>query len=230
MKLIYFICVLLLHAFILPAQEKHEQAGTQEKKATVLSPNKAAVARYREGNRFLESGDYKNAVSSFRMALRNDSTFIAAIDSLARCYRMTGLLDSAEIFYTRSVTIRPKNLPAMANLAAVYIQKNELNRAEETYRKIIRTDPRDPDGYFGLAEIMLKTGRPEQATTNALKAYDLWKTVNPAYAGDALFYAGLGYLSGEDRVNARKYFEKARKLGATIPVEYLEKAGIKQAE
>ena len=146
------------------------------------------------------------------------------------CYRLTDRLDSSEFFYRQSVKIKPKKLTALANLALVLILKNELDKAEEIYNRILKTDPKDPDGYFGLAEIMLRTGRYELASSNAMKAYERWKITNPSYAGDALFYAGLGYLLNGDPGNSKKYFEKAMKLGTKIPDEYLEKAGMKKNE
>ncbi len=225
---IYLLPILFLFTSItVPAQKTKSAGSSSVKKQVILSRNKSALQSYDDGNKFLASQDLKNAITKFRQAISSDSLFTAAMDSLAGCYRIRGKVDSAVYFYNRSVSGNPKNVFAMANLGIIYVQKNDLAGAEAVYSRIVRTDPTDPDGYFGLAEVMLKTGRYEPATKNALKAYELWKPKYPSYAGDAMLYAGIGKLMSGDKSNAVKYFTEAEKLGTKIPEEYRVNAGMK---
>ena len=222
----FFILFLVTGIFTGYGQTKNTPPTQSVKKEPVLSLDKNALKFFSEGNKFLAANQPARAIPSYRLALKSDSLFTAAMDSIAFCYKSSGRTDSAEFYYKRSFRVQPTNVYAMANLAMIYVSRNDIVKAEGIYNRIIKTDAQDPDGYFGLAEIMLKTGRYNKAVANSLKAYNLWKVKFPRYAGDALFYAGIGSLSKGDTLNARKYFERSRKLGTVIPADYLKKAGM----
>lgn len=200
-----------------------EASGQKKQVPSTGSADPPAMA---EGNQFMKTGNYPAAIAAYGRVLKEDSTSGKALDSLAKCYRLIGKPDSAIGCYQQLIRINPKNLPALTRLAMVYMMQNDLAKAEKVYEEILKIDPKDPDGYFGMAEVMLKTGRYQPAVVNALKAYELWKNTNKVYAGDALYYAGLGELMAGKNPEAKGYFSRALKLGAEIPEEHLSRVGL----
>jgi tetratricopeptide (TPR) repeat protein len=65
----------------------------------------------------------------------------------------------------------------------------------------------------------LKENKNDSAIAYSLKAYDVWLDNNPNFAGDAIFYTGLGYLQKGDKKKAMEYFIKANKLGKNVSPE-----------
>lgn len=96
----------------------------------------------------------------------------------ARALAWDGHLDAAEELY--SSLARTGNAGATKGLARVIGWRGDLQRSEETWRKVLVTDPNDPEALTGLAQILSWQGRQadaESALRHALKA-------NPSY-GDA---------------------------------------------
>ena len=222
MKKTILLLLFILSINFLFSQENNSTIRFGEKKLN--SPTQIEKARtcYNKGYDYFHINDYKNAISFYRCAIQNDSLYTDAFDNLALSYRRLRVLDSAEYFYLKSLSINSSNLVALNNLALVYTHENKLDKSEQTYLRILKIDPKCADGYFGLAEVYLRTSRFEASIENGMKAYDLWEKTDKLYAGDALFYVGVSYLSLNDKKNAKKYFDIAKKLGTRIPEEYLK--------
>lgn len=101
----------------------------------------------------------------------------AAMD-YARALAWDGHLGEAEKMYAELA--RTGNANATKGLARVIGWRGDLQRSEETWRKVLVTDPNDPEALTGLAQVLSWQGRQtdaESALKHALQS-------NPAY-GDA---------------------------------------------
>jgi len=101
----------------------------------------------------------------------------AAID-YARALAWNGQLGEAESRYAE--LSRTGNANATKGLARVIGWRGDLQRSEETWRRVLVTDPNDPEALTGLAQVLSWQGRETDAET-ALQAA---LRSNPGY-GDA---------------------------------------------
>ena len=61
----------------------------------------------------------------------------------------------------------------------------DIKLEEPKYKKVIKINSQDPEGYFGLAKTYLyRTSEIDLALKNALKALELYKKNPPNYIGD----------------------------------------------
>jgi tetratricopeptide (TPR) repeat protein len=101
----------------------------------------------------------------------------AAID-YARALAWNGQLGEAESRYAE--LSRTGNANATKGLARVIGWRGDLQRSEETWRRVLVTDPNDPEALTGLAQVLSWQGRETDAETALHAAL----RSNPGY-GDA---------------------------------------------
>jgi len=87
------------------------------------------VDYYDEGMELLNSGKFHEALTSFRLALRDQPSDATVLQQIAITYTRIGMTDEA---------IR-------------------------TYRKVLSHDADSPGAHYGLAFLMLRNGRPDDA-------------------------------------------------------------------
>jgi tetratricopeptide (TPR) repeat protein len=124
------------------------------------------------------AGRTKEALDAYRGWLRDNPTDRDAAISYARTLAWNGQLDEAEARYAE--LSRTGNAAATKGLARVIGWRGDLERSEATWRRVLETDPNDPEALTGLAQVLAWQGRQtdaESALQQALRA-------NPSY-GDA---------------------------------------------
>ena len=124
------------------------------------------------------AGRTKESLDAYRAWLKNNPTDRDAAIAYARTLAWNGQLDEAEARYTELA--RTGNAAATKGLARVIGWRGDLERSERTWRRVLETDPNDPEALTGLAQVLSWEGRhadAESALQQALRA-------NPSY-GDA---------------------------------------------
>lgn len=94
-----------------------------------LFTNEPDVDYYREGVELLEAGHFHEALTSFRLALREAPNDSAVLQQIAVTYTRIGLTDEAV----------------------------------KTYRQVLEREPGSPGAHYGLAFLLLRSGRPAEA-------------------------------------------------------------------
>jgi tetratricopeptide (TPR) repeat protein len=112
---------------------------------------------------------------------------------------------------------------AHTNLGVIYtIQKNyELAVAE--YEAVQKTNPDDPEGYYGAAKVYLMMEKYDKGIENAKKAVEMYEAADSHFIGDGYYLLGLGYFYKEDTENAKIYIDLAKQNGVQVPESLLEK-------
>ena len=87
---------------------------------------------------------YREMISSFGRAERSRKGFLEATFNLALTYNDMGILDSAEIYYLKSIRIKSDLVRAHIKLAKVYDDQKQKQKALVEYKKVLSIDP----GYF----------------------------------------------------------------------------------
>ena len=212
---------LILNLTIIGCSNSQTKNGVTYYEQKLNSPTKNAEALkfYTIGYSEFQKENYNGAIKNYEKAFQIDSNYTDAIDNCALSFRRLNQLDSAEYYYKLSIKKLPKNELAWSNLAIVYEFKEDYSKAESTFKKLLEFSPKCGDGLYGLSEVYLKENKNDSAIIYSLKAYEVWLDNNPDFAGDAIFYTGLGYLQKGNKKKAMEYFIKANKLGRNISPE-----------
>jgi tetratricopeptide (TPR) repeat protein len=132
-------------------------------------------------------GRYARAAESFRLAVERRESDIGFL-ALAQAYYNAGELSGAEEYLQKTLERTTDAGIATKSrflLGRLYLDSDELSKAEEQYRAILEADE-SADAYFFLGEIYDKYG-------DAFRARDFWRK---AYAADKTHYGARLRLFG----------------------------------
>ena len=115
------------------------------------------------GNALFENHSYREAISVYQKALDINKNDANANYNLGKAYLRCGLIDDAIQAYSRSLQISPAN-HTRNNLANALLAKGDVNKAQNLYLEILRSEPEFLDAISGL-----------------VKAYDLQQDFTAAY-------------------------------------------------
>ncbi len=184
--------------------------------------SEVAKEQYIIGTDKMVEGDYREAIKHFKIAVKEDTSFVEAYDHLGVCYRRLEEFKDAEKYYKISEEIAPYGTFATQNLAVVYTIQKDYAGAINQYQRLINLDMSNPEGYYGAAIILIEVEDYPQAMRFCEMAINIYETIEDDHLPDGYFMKGLIFLAQDDKKNARKWIEKAEKMGRKIP------AGIKR--
>ncbi len=143
--------------------------------------------------------DLDVAVGLFEKAIKADSNFAAAYAGIADARVVPAgwgddpgmALDTAEAYARRALEIDPALAQAHTSLAYAQLMDLDLEGAEASFRRAIELDPGYPTGHQWYAEVLIGTGRDDEA----LRQLRLAESLDPTmiirwHLGRALYQAG----------------------------------------
>ena len=101
-----------------------------------------SVDYYAEGVQLLRSGHYHEAVTSFRLALREDPTDAAVLQQIAIAYTRIGMTDEAARTYRTVLQNDPKASGAHYGLAFLLLREGKAEEAASHLRTFLELAPR----------------------------------------------------------------------------------------
>lgn len=228
-KLTLSIVVLLISFSSFSQTKKERKMETKKMETGMYNSSESVEAReyFDKGCVYADKGDYKVAVKWYKKALEEDSLFIEAYDNMGAAYRKSGDLENAKKCYNKSIELYPEGNMAHQNLAIVYQIEKKYDKALEQYEIMQENDPNDPEGYYGAIQINLFLGNFDDAISAAMKTMEIYEETESPYLSDAQYLLGLSYYYNGDNENAKLYIKEARKNGAPVPEEILNKLGLK---
>lgn len=119
------------------------------------------------GNEYFKGGDYKNAESDYRTALKLDPSSATAKNNLGVILNEQGQYDEAVAILREAIQADPKNSIAHYVLAKSLIKKGLYDEAMQEAQTATELDKTEPAAYKALAEAALAKG----ATDVAINAY-----------------------------------------------------------
>lgn len=126
---------------------------------------------YSIGVDYMHQEQYRDAIRNFRRALSYDSTFTLAYLQMASAFLKLKEFDSAQIAYEKVAQIDPHDSRGWQGLGFMYgILKGDIEKGIYYYRKALKVDPENNDARFGLAKLLDKAGRREEADSLYEKA------------------------------------------------------------
>jgi len=201
---------------------ENQKAKECFEKAITISPNDADI-NYNLGNFFkllkenekakkcyekaIEiNPDYTNAnnqlLKSLYQSLTTDEVFNLAVKN-----HQEGKTDIAQEHYNQVLKIDPNHSQALNNIAIIFTNLKDYQKATNTYEKAIEIDPNYADAHYNLGTIFKELGEFEKAKN----CYEKAIKINPNYT-DAHNNLGVLFKELGDLQKAKECFEKAIKI------------------
>lgn len=127
---------------------------------------------YREGTELLRDERFHEALTSFRLALRESPNDVDVLQQIAVTYTRIGMLEEAVRTYRRVLEVKPHASGAHYGLAFLLLQRGEQDEAVAHLRAFLARPPQTADAQrhvaharFTLAEL---TGESEGETVPEL--------------------------------------------------------------
>lgn len=157
------------------------------------SKNKNAQNAYTIAKDFMRDKNYKMAIESLQLSLKEDPNFVIALDDIAVCYRQLGDFDNAIMYYKKSLDIFPEGDLALMNIGVVYSLKSDFKTSISYYEKLIKYQPNNAEGYFGAGKNYLLLNDDEKALDNIFIAHIIYSNEKSEYLKDSEQFLGTLY-------------------------------------
>lgn len=180
-----------------------EEAATHLRKIVFAEPANTR-ARASLGNCQLMTGDLVNAEASFRAVLETDPKDQNALYGLATLLLRQEAYDEAGIHAAKLVEVLPESAAALSLLAETGSQDARPGAAIANYRHALRFDPDYQPALLGLANLLLKRNRFDEARELAERAAQ-----GGAGPVEALVVLGDVMSAQGELVGARRAYEAA---------------------
>jgi tetratricopeptide (TPR) repeat protein len=175
-----------------PAAQLSDDLKTRVEKANreyldfVMARPDQWTSHYNMGNYQLGRRELKEAVASYRAALKIEPQAVMALVNSSIAYAQMGENDKAEKSLQQALKMAPDNAAANFNMGLVKAEKNESSQAEKYLRLAIKADPQMAQAAYNLCIITSKD-RINEAVTWCRQAAEL-RPQEPRYAFTLAFY------------------------------------------
>lgn len=121
-------------------------------KALQVGPDSAEI-HHNLGYAFLESGRLDDALASFDSALRLRPRYASAQNNKGTVFLRKGRFEEAGRAFAEAIRIDSEFRPAYINLAMTRLRANEIGKAEDVLRRLLKMNPDDAMALDLLARI-----------------------------------------------------------------------------
>ena len=214
----------------LAIQKKLSLSDTEirDLQSTAFKPSSQSVHAlryYSEGNQFVAVGEHLKAAKSFEESTKADPKFALAFSGLAQSLALSGRASDAENASRTAVSLS-ENLPPEERelIAAAHARiLNDLDKAIESYGRLVERRPTDVHLRFDLAALLERNGALDRARDEYAKVLE----ADPKYV-PALYAAGRVAIRRGDNTGSIEPLNRAHTL--SIQLNHQEsKANILQA-
>ena len=128
-----------------------------------------------KGLKFLEKGDYENAITCFFQSLNYDNNYAHAYSNIGNALLQKGNFDEAINMYKDAINLDQGNSLYHYNLGIAHTQTNDYRKAIEAYKNCLKIDPRNLKALKFLANCYNSL----KLYKDALKIYRKWAKLDP---------------------------------------------------
>lgn len=158
----------------------------------------SGVENYENGNYYAAIEDLKKAEE---LGLR-ESKIGDVYGVIGHCYLELDELDTAFVYYEKSLETDPDSVVYLTNIAIAYRHDGDYEKAMECYLEAYEIDPDYSELNSSIGALYVLQGEPEKAISYLERAIELDPTIGTSYGNMAMAYAFLG-----DFVTARDYLK-----------------------
>jgi len=165
------------------------------------------VAYDLKGIIYKEQGKKDLAIESFKKSLMYNDKYEDVYIQLGMLYSEKNDADAID-YFKGALNINSDNVNALYLLGVFYQKNYDMDKAEETYKKIIALDSANQYAYYNLGYINLVFHEDfEKAIVLFKKAIEVDSNYLEAY-----YNLGYSYELNSDFINARIYYKKVLKM------------------
>jgi tetratricopeptide (TPR) repeat protein len=175
--------------------------------ASLTKKTDDAEAHFNLGYAYHDSGKYKEAIESYKQAIRIDPDYAEAHNGLGFAYGESGKHQEAIESFKQAVKIDPDNAFAHAGLGVAYGELDKYEEAIEAYKQAIRIYPDYADAHNNLGEAYYWLDKHQEAIESCKQAI----RIDPDYVY-AHFNLGRASLALNDRDSALEQYEILKSL------------------
>ncbi|KAK6152003.1 hypothetical protein DH2020_014638 [Rehmannia glutinosa] len=192
---------------------------------TMHGPTKAH-SYYNLARSYHSKGDYEKAGMYYMASVKesnNAHEFVLPYYGLGQVQLKLGDLRSALTNFEKVLEVQPENCETLKAIGHIYIQLEQNEKAQELFRKATKIDPRDPQAFLDLGDLLISTDL--NAALDAFKtARNLLKRENEEVPLELLNNIGALHFERESlRFLATEAFKEA--LGEGIWCDFFEAEG-----
>lgn len=197
-------------------------AATEEKVFAGIPRD--AVASYKKGMRFAQSGDSNKAIEQLKRALSIHPGFAPALNQLGVQYLKLGQADKAEEVLEAAVKSAPNDYEPRLNYGIALLGGKKFHEAESQLREALGRNNTSPSGHLYLGIALISLHNYVEAEKELLRAIDL--------GGDRMslahYYLGGIYWHNKEQARAADELELYLKLTPHASDAARTRATIKQ--
>jgi MSHA biogenesis protein MshN len=185
-----------------------------DKQMREMTPQQRAETAFRKGVEQLRDARAAAAEASFREALREDQTHVAARQALLGLLLDARRNDEAEKLLRATLALNPRQPRHAMVLARLQVDRGEVPGAVNTLVGTLPHVQNDPEYYAFLAALLQREGRHKETV-------DYYRAALRSSPGNALWLMGLGISlrATSQFAEARESFQRAmetRQLGGDL--------------
>jgi protein O-GlcNAc transferase len=156
-------------------------------------------------------GDWQQAESYLREALRLQPVFWGAYNNLGTLLQQRGDLQEAEECYSHALQLNANFAEAIANRASIWQLRGETERAKPEFLKALQLKPDYLPAHLNLAHLYKQQGRLGGAVEHFRRVIELDETKIEAY-----FQLGQILEYQDDSEGALAYYQQALAIDPTV--------------
>ena len=137
------------------------------------SPSLLKDPLYREGLALIEARDYKSAVDSLTLFLKENPSSGNAYYLRGKAYHELGTLDKASADYNQATKLNPKSYKSYNNLGLIYGRIKKFDLAKKTFTKAIEVNPQPKEALNNRGVAKAATGDPNGAINDFTKSIEI---------------------------------------------------------
>lgn len=162
-----------------------------------------AEAEFQAGMKFMQPGQYQNAIPRFTRAIQIHELANAYLER-GTAYRYMGQIDLAIADFEKSADLDSSLARAYSGLGSIYRDRGDMKRALEQYTKSIAIS-HNVDALFERGEMYEAVGEHQKAIDDFTAAIDGIRDAPYIYRARALAKRNMGDIAGyeADRDEAR---------------------------
>ena len=122
----------------------------------MLKIDKEAEKKFLEAENYRLKEDFEKAIKIFKSLLKQYPNLPPALNNIAICYTGLNQLDEAEKFYLKCLEIEPVSLSTINNLAKLYYDSNQFQKALPILKKSL-LKKEDQEGVVEIIATCLYT-------------------------------------------------------------------------
>ena len=155
--------------------------------------------------------EYEKAIADFKAALQVDSSSTEALNNMGLYYCDAGKFGESIEALNKAIKMKPDYKMALYNLGNTYAKMGDYRTAMFHYNRAVKVDPKYSDALNNIGNCYSVLNLRDSAYIYYQQATAADPTNTKALINMGVILSQMG-----DSVNGRKWFDKARQLGANI--------------